>query len=61
MTNETTITPGAVVRSASGGLKMTVDRIAADGETVSCVWFDEEGAVHRERFTASSLRVVTKI
>ena len=48
-----TFTPGDVVRLKSGGPKMTV--LESDGEQVQCKWFDRNGKLHTENFSAALL------
>lgn len=42
---------GDVLRLKSGGPKMTVLKVDADG-CVSCKWFDRNGKIHTDSFTS---------
>lgn len=49
---------GYVVRLASGGPRMTIEDFRAADQTISVVWADRAGLVHRSTFPVSCVRVI---
>ena len=52
---------GQVVILQSGGIKMTISRITEDSGDILCVWFDNEGVLHRDAFKGSCLKIVSLV
>ncbi len=54
---------GDIVKLKSGGLKMTIEKIAKFGydkeEKAMCQWFDDKGVVKRDIFELTSLEKVS--